>query len=168
MKNIVRLANSSDIQEIIQLWLELMETHERINAFFKMSEDAESRFYRYLQSCIEPSDEKMNQVFVLVAQTKAQQNRKIIGYIMGNISTYPPVFEVQQYGDISDICVSSDFREQGIGRLLVNKAKKWYKDRGIQRIHIMAASGNPIALIFWKKMGFEPIMQQMYYTVDMG
>lgn len=154
----IRPARVDDMRSIIFLWKELMEFHKPMSSNFEMSPDAELKFTLFLKSCIK-SPEK---TFVIVAED--QPSQIIQGYILGVIGKYPPVFKIQQFGDITDICVARDMRRHAIGKKLVEEAKNWYKKRGIRLIHIQAATKNPISQAFWKKMGFIPYLETMYFN----
>ena len=83
---------------------------------------------------------------------------------MGMIERNIPVFKMEKYGSIYDICITKEHRHQNIGEMLVREVKKWYKSRGISRVHVQVASANPISTSFWRKMGFTPFMERMYFN----
>ncbi|MEE9453919.1 MAG: GNAT family N-acetyltransferase [Paracoccaceae bacterium] len=51
---------------------------------------------------------------------------------------------------------------QGIGRRLFVIWCKQMQDQGVKTVHVGASVYNPGAVIFWQKMGFETIDQQVY------
>ncbi|MBN2154884.1 MAG: GNAT family N-acetyltransferase [Candidatus Lokiarchaeota archaeon] len=170
----LRSALPSDVSRITVLWSNLMEFHEPIDNIFERSPDAQNHFQSYLNSRLEPPEldatihqniqqgvPESRDFFAFVAID--QNTEEIVGYIMGGTSKVSPVFKIQEYGNISDICVSNTHRRLKIGYKLVEKAKRWFKNKGIKHVKIMVASGNQISIAFWRKMGFEPIMYQMHY-----
>ncbi len=158
----IRQATIDDVKDILSLWRELIDYHIAIDSYFEMNEDAEIHFEKYLKTHIEQQEESIaNSKMLYVAENTT--SHAIVGFIMGSINSYPPVFKLKHYGCISDICVTESYRTRKIGEKLVIEAKKWYKEREIQRIQMHAATGNPVSRSFWKKMGFNPIMEQMYY-----
>ena len=153
----IRHATVSDILKIISLWKELFQFHESMDRGFEVIPDAEEKFIPFLKSVIELQEEK--KAVVLVAQSPF--DKQLIGYVLGMIGKNTPIFTIQDYGYITDMCVTRDSRQQGVGRKLVEEVKNWFYTQGINRIQLHAASANPVSLAFWKKMGFTTYMEKM-------
>ncbi|MHA1109804.1 MAG: GNAT family N-acetyltransferase [Promethearchaeota archaeon] len=155
----IRPATVDDISCIIPLWMELSLLHERLDKSFELSSDAETHYFSYLHTIHE--SQKTNEAFLFVAEIN--DTKKIVGYIMGVRAKSPPVFKTKDFGSIFDICVSEQFQRQDIGESLVLEVKKWCKNQGISRVEMSAAPTNPAAIAFWKKMGFTPYMEKMFF-----
>ena len=155
----IRPAIISDINNIIPLWKELSELHERLDSSFELSSDAESHYFSYLHTILE--SHQKDQAFLFVAEIK--DTKQIAGYVMGVRVKYPPVFKRKEYGGIYDICVTEEFRRQDMGENLVLEVKKWCKNQGIERVEMSAAPTNPAAMAFWKKVGFTTYMEKMSF-----
>jgi ribosomal protein S18 acetylase RimI-like enzyme len=153
----IRQASLSDVPKIIPLWKELFHFHEHMDRSFEVVPDAEEKFIPFLKSVIELQDE--NKAVVFVAESPS--DNKIIGYILGMTGKNPPIFTIQDYGYITDMCVTRGSRQQGVGKKLVEEVKNWFYSQGINRIQLHAASDNPVSLAFWKKMGFKTYMVKM-------
>ena len=149
----IREANHSDLPEIIGLWKEFMDFHRDLDSFYKRSQDGPSNFRKHLESQLESEDDAL-----LIAEVSG----KTIGYIKIGISQYPPVFEMEKYGLISDVAVAEQYRRKGIGEALYEQAMVWFKDKSIERVELRVANVNPVAQGFWKKMGFIPYMTTMF------
>jgi len=52
-------------------------------------------------------------------------------------------------GNIYRLAVLPTYRRRGIGRLLVKGAEDFLSGKGAQRISILVANGEPIAVSFW-------------------
>ena len=154
----IRYANIEDINQILKLWKELMDFHQPMDKYFEMNPEAMDHFKPHLEKCI-TSDEKI----VLVALDT--QTYTIVGYLIGEINLYPPVYKIKLRGSIGSIVVTEKYRNMNIGTKLVEHAKKWYNNQGIVRIHAHIAKSNSISLSFWKNMGFKPIFEEMYYEI---
>lgn len=75
------------------------------------------------------------------------------GYLKGFVSVEPELFDKEQkYLDLSNIHVSEDMRNNGIGTTLFNKAKKWAKIHGAKHLYISAHSAVE-SQAFYQKMG---------------
>ncbi|MDD3884239.1 MAG: GNAT family N-acetyltransferase [Gallionella sp.] len=57
---------------------------------------------------------------------------------------------------IEDMVIRDEFRGQGLGKLLLEKAAEWAKSKGAKRIQLVADSDNAPALGFYKNLGWEP------------
>ncbi|TFG19313.1 MAG: GNAT family N-acetyltransferase [Promethearchaeota archaeon] len=156
----IRQATIDDIDSIILLWRELSVLHERLDSSFELDSDAETHYFSYLHLILE--SQLKNEAFLFVAEIK--NTKKIVGYIMGVRAKNPPVFKTKEFGSIYDICVTEKYRRQDIGEYLVLEAKTWCKNHGLNRVEMSAAPTNPTAIAFWKKMGFTPYMQKMYFS----
>lgn len=57
-------------------------------------------------------------------------------------------------GFIYHMAVLAEYRKQGIGRMLVNKALEVLKGQGISKVGLLAFSANELGNPFWESMGF--------------
>jgi ribosomal protein S18 acetylase RimI-like enzyme len=154
----IREATLNDLSSIVTLWNELMAFHIKLDSSFEVCEDAEQKFREFLKGNIESS----NKSVVFVAEVLHESEKKIVGYLMAFQGTNPPVFKIQHFGEISDICVTSSYRRNGIGKALYLHVKEWFFKRGYERLELQAAVRNTVSIPFWKSMGFTPILEKMY------
>ena len=150
----IRKAKVSNVAEIIELWKQLMDYHRKLDLFFTRSTNGHINFRKHLVECIESEDAC---VFIAV------ENEEILGYILGKIQEYPPVFETEKYAEIFDMYVKQDFRRQKIGERLVKNAVDYFKKKGLSRIEMKVATKNKPGIDFWKNQGFEEYMKIMCY-----
>lgn len=61
------------------------------------------------------------------------------------------------YVEVENMGVAPEYRSQGIGKLLIDKAKKWAIKSGINKLFVVAYFKNERAIKFYKKEGFEEI-----------
>ena len=57
-------------------------------------------------------------------------------------------------GFIYHSAVLPEYRKQGIGRMLVDKALEALKEQGISKVGLLAFSANELGNQFWESMGF--------------
>ena len=57
---------------------------------------------------------------------------------------------------IEDMVVLEQFRGQGVGTALLEKAKEWAKSKGAKRIQLVADADNTSALDFYKNLDWQP------------
>ncbi len=75
------------------------------------------------------------------------------GIMKGFVSVEPGLFgENREYLDLSNIHVSEDLRNKGIGTSLFNAAKEWAKRNGANKLYISAHSAVE-SQAFYKRMG---------------
>jgi len=145
----VRRASSEDLQAIASLWKGLARYHEPKSKYFKLAPGAKRKFASYVRRSMKRKD---------VAVFVAQENSKLVGYLIAKIKEEKPVFKLRKRGAITDLFVEKGYRRQGIGRKLVEKALAWFRNRNLQfaelSVHIKNISGK----IAWRRMGFEDHM----------
>lgn len=76
----------------------------------------------------------------------AEENGEVIGVIISGHDG--------QHGYIYHTAVKTEYRRQGIAKLLVNAALSALKDLGINKVALLVFERNTSANIFWKKIGF--------------
>jgi ribosomal protein S18 acetylase RimI-like enzyme len=64
------------------------------------------------------------------------------------------------FGFIYDIFVEEKSRGKGIGKMLLEKAESYCREKGFSRIALMVAAANDSAMRLYNRMGFKP--EQMY------
>jgi ribosomal protein S18 acetylase RimI-like enzyme len=152
-----RKALKEDIPKLIELWKEFIDFHGARDPFFSRSKEGPENFGNFLLENLSKDD-----AIVYVAETKGEE----VGYTLAMIQDYPPVFEVKQYGLISDLAVTSKYRRSGIGMHLVSIAKDWFIKKGMVRAEIGVAVTNEISTSFWTKMGFRAYKENRYLDLN--
>jgi ribosomal protein S18 acetylase RimI-like enzyme len=77
----------------------------------------------------------------------AEYRDKIIGTIMAG--------DDGRRGHIYHLVVDTEYRNNGIGKELVNRVEKEFKDSGINKIFLVAFNTNEIGNEFWEKNGYK-------------
>ena len=149
----IQPAAESTIPTVVSLWLELIEHHLRIDPFFKISEAAPVNFEKFAREQIASEDAQ-----ILVAV----EDGSVLGYCMAQIAKYPPVFERERYGFITDLVVTASQRRKGIGEQLLLETMNWFNTKAVDRIELRVSSGNDVGYSFWKKHGFKDYVHVLY------
>ena len=55
------------------------------------------------------------------------------------------------------VAVAPALRRQGIGRMLVEAAEAWLKERGVPKAHLMVRETNHQVAAFYERIGYEPM-----------
>ena len=150
----IRAATRSDLPEVVALWQEHQEFHAQCDPYFERSSNPNPGFLNFLQ-------EDLDNLGLFVAQVET----RIVGFILGEITSRPPCFASIEYGIINDLAVTAEWRRKGIGKLLVEKGMNWFTEKGIHRIEARVLMSNSLASNFWHKAGFDPYMETVYKVV---
>ena len=84
------------------------------------------------------------------------------GLCIVRVDHAPPILEETERGEITDLGVRPTLRRQGVGRLLVEEAMAWLRDRGVSRVEIQVATGNREGQAFWRAMGYSDLMDVLH------
>jgi aminoglycoside 6'-N-acetyltransferase I len=93
----------------------------------------------------------------------AYENNQIIGFIELSIHTSAPGCESHRIGFIEGWYVKPTFRNQGIGRQLVEAGERWARDKGC---HEMASDTNesyPMSPLAHKRLGYQETEKPFHY-----
>lgn len=85
---------------------------------------------------------------------------EVVGMAYGEART-PSRFSDERALELSAVVVRSGYRGRGVGRVLVQEAAGFAKDRGIAWIELKTFSPNRGAMEFWENLGFEPRVVQL-------
>ena len=55
---------------------------------------------------------------------------------------------------IEDLVIAEQFRKQGVGKTLLEKAQEWAKSKGAKRVQLIADADNTSALDFYNRLGW--------------
>lgn len=152
----IRIARLDDLNAIKELWREMMDFHRARDEYFSRSERGHERHGEYVRRNIESPE-----WLVIVAD----EDQSVIGFAMGKIDSYPPVYKHTHFGFVADIVVNESFRGRGIGRELYNQMLPWFREQGIDRVEINVASTNEVSQAFWRRMGFREYVKRMIHEI---
>jgi ribosomal protein S18 acetylase RimI-like enzyme len=71
-----------------------------------------------------------------------------------------------KHGYIYDVFVNEEFRGKGIGRMLVEKAESYCREKRYSRILLMVSVNNETAIKLYDKMGFKAEQTYMAKALD--
>lgn len=77
-----------------------------------------------------------------------KDEKKYVGYCVSSI--------INGKGAVDSIYVDNDYRENGIGRKLIELVLGWMEFNGVLDIEILITFGNEEALAFYENFGFHP------------
>lgn len=156
---LVRKARLKDIDRIVHLWEGLREDQdryrlsssgERVNLEFR--NDATDIFRSYCKSNIHSKNG-----FVSVATFEDA----IVGYILGIVQSYVPVFKVGKMGYVSDLYVLPEHRSKGVASKMNEEFEKWLDGKGVRYSSLMVIHSNDRAHSLYSRWGFGDVFKVM-------
>ena len=154
---IIRKARKKDIPLIAELWKELMDFNKQYDGHWSRSENGH-------QSCADFINDHIadDASCILVAEA----DKHIVGYCLSDICKCDPqLLKVKEYGQISNLAVTKNYRRKGIGERLLRKTVNWFSKKGIHRIEVYVGISNKSARKFWTKVGFTPFVENMFLEI---
>lgn len=153
----VRDATKSDLRAVTSLWTKLAEHHSELSDHFALSWDSRLRWSKYLTSKFKEISTKL---------IVAEENGKLVGFMLCLLSPNAPVFAERKIGVISDVYVLPERRMKGVTKLMFDHSVQWFRKNKVRSIQLGVAAVNLEALAVWRKLGFEPYM--MYERLDIS
>jgi len=88
----------------------------------------------------------------------AKVDGTLIGFIMGSLWNYLPIYRIQQMGYIPELYVVSEFRGRGVGHALVRAMEQWFRAQGMTfvRIETICAYENNESI--YQALGYETFL----------
>ncbi len=92
----------------------------------------------------------------------AIENNQVLGLIMGIIPKYNEFdyldYKCPKRGIITELIVTSKYRSNGIGKLLIDKLEKYFKDNNCEYVLVDIFAYNDKAIKFYEKYKYHPRM----------
>ena len=158
----IREYNHNDIGQIKNLLVQLQDyiiKMDKYNLNILSPKYREEYFEYMLNDCI--SNE--GKIFV------AEYENKIAGFVAGFVQNYDERdkldYACPKKGIVSELVVDQNFRNDGIGGLLLDKIENYFKNIKCEFIQIDVFVYNQVAEHFYKKKGYENRMLTMFKKV---
>jgi ribosomal protein S18 acetylase RimI-like enzyme len=145
-------ASPEDIDELFELWLELMQHHQGMHKVFKCKPNHENALKAELLKRIREKDTK---AFAY------EQDGNWIGMMICHIRQGINGFELSRKGYIAETIIKEAYRNKGIGQELFEAARNWLQDKDADHIELQVSVKNAGAIKFWQEIGFSASTQHM-------
>lgn len=152
----IRKATLEDLDEIVELWGQMMAEHARNDPRVRLAEGALPAYRTYAGYHLVHGDS-----CVRVAETQGG----LVGFCLLTICRNLPMFLPPRYGYLSDLVVDKAWRRQHIGRRLVEESAEWLRQRNVRSVQLQYYSFNRAGEAFWQAMGFEPYYTRMWLNL---
>ncbi len=145
----IRDLKETDVPVAAELMMRLKKLNGEFDSIFNVSEGAKSEAEQILKEALK--DKAKHIAYV------SERDGKVLGLIVINLihrCYYTPEVEAR----IVDFYIMPEGRRTGAGKLLVDRTYKELKARNVKLITAEFPSLNPIAMKFYKGLGFREIV----------
>jgi len=145
----IRKANRSDWGQLFDLWYSFIRGGERLEPWFEeLKPNAKQKAEKHFNSLLR---DKKTVFFLAVC------NKKIVGFISGDIRKTTSFYAKRQCGKISNFMVKKEFRSKGIGKKLFQGLQRWFKTKKARYIELNMLQKQTQLKKLYQKWGFHAI-----------
>lgn len=150
----IRKAKKADFDKILKLAKELHE------AELPFDKNLNKNYYDNKKEIkdLKKSILSRKKVFLV-----ADSNNDVIAYINGYLLDKEEAY-IQKVAYLDNLCVSEEYRKQGIGKMLIDEFTKIMKEKGAKFIKLNAFENNIPAVSLYKKENFKEY--SIYYMKE--
>jgi aminoglycoside 6'-N-acetyltransferase I len=88
---------------------------------------------------------------------------EVIGFIECSIRDKAPACETDRIGYIEAWFIAPEFRNQGVGRRLVEASEQWARHKGCTEMASDTTSNYPLSPAAHKALGYQEVKRKFYY-----
>ncbi len=145
--------------------LDIPEINALYNQFYQYNANQQPCFYQAAEEDGKYPLRVMNSLYE--GLFAAVENGEVIGFIHvaeDKTPQYKPVVP-HRFAVIIDLFVHENYRKRGAGKALMNAAKQWAKERGLDYIELMVLYENEQGIEFYRNEGFKTVSHMMRLKV---
>ena len=105
-------------------------------------------------------DSQQDQVFVAVSE-----DRTVVGWIHVFVTMR---LESEPFAEIGGIIVDSDYRDRGIGKILMEHVEDWAENKNLTKLRVRSRTSRDNAHRFFKSYGFTQSKTQHIFDKPLG
>jgi len=150
-------ARPDQLEQLSEIWLELMAFHAETDPHFAIADDALQRWHQVAREMLAREDG-----FLFAACIAGRP----VGLCLGWVARNPAIYRTTHVGFISELAVARASRRKGIGRALVEAARAWFAERDLAEFQLSTARWNEDAQAFWRAVGGEPLLIRYRFNVE--
>lgn len=143
----IREFSISDIDNIVEIWIEILNWHAEFDQDFILDPEGQSNFRFLLKSAF--SDH--TQIVYI-----ALHEEEIVGFVYGYIKKHSGFFKKRTVAHVSDIAVKENYRRKGVGTALMRRFEHDFaRKSSVESLSLYVHFNNEQGLNFYKKIGFD-------------
>jgi ribosomal protein S18 acetylase RimI-like enzyme len=143
-----RKARLADLDQVTNLAVALQKYHEPFDSGFALRRDAKRGIKSFLKRNL------YSKKSLLIV---AEENKRIVGYLLAILASRPPIFKQRQYGFVMDAYVSEEHRGKGATKRMLSEAYSWFKKHKVKEVVLTVHTENSLGIRVWEKEGFETV-----------
>lgn len=143
---VVRTADESDTEELLELWLGLSADGTEADGRYRLRPDAPSTIRVVITQ--QWLADHAHLVVVAVDDTR------LVGFMTARIAEPHHVLETPLTVVVTDAYVAADCRRGGVGRQLFEAVNRWARHLGVQQVEVGTLALDVRAVAFWRSLGF--------------
>ena len=144
----IRPGRREDAAEAARLWMQSAQEHTGHDKIYATAPGAERVMRRFLTDLTSSSHS-----FLFVAESGG----RTVGFISGELREGSPTFRQRTWASVDDVFVEPDYRNRGMGRVLLKSVEEWAKERGADGISLQVAAANGRGRKFYGELGFREV-----------
>lgn len=94
-------------------------------------------------------------------------NGRLVGFLEASIRPFVEDCHTDHVGYLEGWFVEPEFRQQGIGRVLVKTAENWARQKGCEEMASDAEIGNDLSLEAHQKLGYQETSRLVHLRKDL-
>lgn len=151
---VIRHATDQDYDEICSLFQALDDYHVFVDPETFQRFPGPPRPLELLKSFLEHPEK---------ALVVAVEGNSMVGFLNCQLSTTPslPMLRPRTFATVDNIFVVPSHRNRGIGARLVDEAKSWARQKGVEALQLTVYCSNRMAMEFYEKLGFVDVKKTM-------
>lgn len=150
----IREANNNDYVEVFNLALEVYKLHlkGRPDVYLEIDNPLTKEYFSDLLNS------NTSKIFVV----ENIDNKKLTAYsILQIITTKNPIYIPKTFIYIDDFCVGSNFKRNGIGKMMFNHLVTYAKSKKVDSLQLNVWEFNKAAIKFYEAMGMSTRNRRM-------
>lgn len=145
----VRSGRREDLEGVVDLWQRLARHHELMGDEFALAWRSRDDWSKYIKLKFSEISTKL---------IVAEEEGRIVGFMLCMLSPNAPIFRDRKIGLISDAFVVPERRRKGVAEKMLDMGTKWFRKNKVRSVQLMVAAKNLEGRTAWRKLGFKPYM----------
>lgn len=153
----IRTFKDADLQKIKDITTECFDgvcIDQNIENLFGV---IDGKNWQYRKKLHIDNDARSNAKGIFVAENEGD----VIGYISTQVNLQTKI------GSISNFAVLPKYRGKGLGKMLMEKAFSYFKEKGMLYARIETLEQNEIGKHLYPKLGFKDVARQIHYAMPL-
>ncbi len=160
-------AGPEDVAGIVDLCLSVERQHEAYWPLrWQLRCDLGPRYHRWLESNLAAP-----RWLILCAKAVASAAAapSLVGVLVAAIQEEIPIYSYREYAFIHDMAVVVEYRRRGVANRLLQEARRWAGEKGVNQIRAMVAVKNDAATELFGHAGYRATYREMVQSIsDLG